>query len=98
MRENLLDLAWTPDSHSAQILAYRNIQQNRDGRVATLKLHDAAMYLSPRDIITITSTKRPFLNGTWEVIQKDVDAAGVVIALRGHDSASLYASPSGYLV
>lgn len=98
MRENVVDLPWTPDSHSAQILAYRNIRQNRDGRSLVLRLHDAAAYLSPRDIVTVTSTRREFLNGTWEVIQKDIDAVGVVIALRGHNADALYADPTGYLV
>jgi hypothetical protein len=89
-------LPFTPDKHSAQIIAYRELLQTRDGRSLTLTLSDAAVYLVPSEVITLDFQSAAFLNGDYEVMQVDVAAFGVTLTLRGY-SPAVYADPSTYL-
>jgi hypothetical protein len=97
LRETSVNLPFTDQASSAQIIAFRELMQARDGRALTLRLIDAALYLSPSDIIEISTTFAPFLNGQFEVIQVDLADVGVMVTLRGY-SAAVYADPSTYLV
>lgn len=89
-------LPFTPDAHSAQIIAFRELLQTRDGRAVTLNLSDAALYLIPTDVITINFPSAPFLNGDWSVEQVDLAEVGAAVTLSGY-SPDVYADPSTYL-
>lgn len=89
-------LAFTPDNHSAQIIAYRELLQTRDGRSVSLTLSDAALYLIPSDVITIAFPSAPFLNGLWTVEQVDMSDVGAVVSLSGYNP-DVYADPTTYL-
>lgn len=89
-------LPFTPDDHSAQIIAYRELMQSRDGRSLTLNLSDAALYLLPSEVITLAFPSAAFLNGDYEVVQVDLAAIGAVVTLRGYNP-DCYADPATYL-
>lgn len=96
-RELAIQAAYTPRSHSAQILAYRELQKARDGRALSLTVNDAGLALVPSDVITIASVAAPFLNGDFEVVQIDMTTVGCILRLRGYTSAA-YTDPTTYLV
>jgi hypothetical protein len=96
-RETTLTLPFTPRSHSAQILAYRELQASRDGRAAAIRVTDAGLYLSPGDVVTLSLAAAAWLNGSWEVVQVDLAQVGVMLTLRGYNPA-VYTDPSTYLV
>lgn len=97
LRETTIDLPFTALDHSAQIIAYRELMQLRDGRACAIRLTDAALYLSPADRITIASAEAPFLNGDYEVLQVDLADVGALVTLRGYNP-DVYTNPSEYLV
>lgn len=97
LRETSVSLPFTPDNHSAQINAYRNLIEARDGRSIVMRLTDAALYLLPTEVITIDSDDAAFLNGDYQIVQIDLADVGAIVTLRGYDS-DVYADPSTYLV
>lgn len=97
LRETSLDLRYVAGSHSAQILAYRELYRSRAGKRLSLTLSDAAMYLQALDRITIESENAPFVNGDYEVVQVDMAQFGAVVQLREYPTAA-YANPTSYLV
>lgn len=96
-RETAVDLPFTPDNHSAQILARRSLYLTREALPLTLRLHDPAAYLEPADVITIDSDALPVIDGQYQVMQVDLADRGVVVTLRKLVSAA-YADPSAYLI
>lgn len=96
-RETSVALPFTPHSHSAQILAYRELIRSRDGRALSAMLSDAALSLDPGDVITFALTEAASLNGLYEVVQVDLGDVGAMVTLRGY-TADAYAAPSTYLV
>lgn len=96
-RETNIMLAFTARSHSAQIIAYRELLQMRDGRGVVLRLIDAACYLAAGERVTIASTAAPFMNGEYEVLQVDPETPGVRVSLRGYVEDA-YVDPTEYLV
>lgn len=96
-RETSVMLPFTPLTHSAQIIAYRELVQMRDGRGMVLRLTDAAIYLSPGDRVTMDTSTWGFANGEYEVLQVDLDTPGVRVTLRAY-VADVYADPATYLV
>jgi hypothetical protein len=96
-QEVVLSLPFTARTHSAQIIAYRELIRARDGRALSLQVSDAGLYLEPLDVVTISSTAAPWLNGVFQVIQTDLESPGCRLQLRGYD-ADAYTDPGGYLV
>lgn len=96
-RETNIMLAFTARSHSAQIIAYRELAQMRDGRAVVLRLIDAACYLAAGERVTIMSLAAPFMNGEYEVMQVDPESPGVRVSLRAYVEDA-YTDPSEYLV
>ena len=96
LRELVISCPFTPYSHSAQILAYRELRRARDGRQLTLQLNDIGLFLQPLEVITISSTSAAFLNGDYEVVQVDVAEVGASLILRGY-AADAYDDPDDYL-
>jgi len=97
LRETSLDLRYAAKTHSAQILAYRELIRSRAGKRTTLTLSDAAIYLQPLDRVTLSSSDASFLSGSYEVMQVDMAQFGVIVQLREYASDA-YADPSTYLV
>lgn len=97
VRETSLDLRFTAASHSAQILAYRELYRSRAGKRLTLTLSDAALELQALDRITIASTDAAFINGDYEVVQIDLAQFGATVQLREYP-ADAFADPATYLV
>ena len=96
-RETSVSLPFTPYSHSAQILAYRELIRSRDGRALSAVLSDAALALDPGDVIAFALTEAAALNGAYEVVQVDLSDVGTMVTLKGYTSAA-YADPATYLV
>lgn len=96
-RETSVTLPFTDRSHSAQIIAFRELIEGRDGRSMDLLLTDAAIYLSPGERITIASVATPFINGEFKVEQVDLATPGVRVTLKGYTAAA-YVDPATYLV
>lgn len=96
-RATSVPLPFTPGAHSAQILAYRELQRHRNGRSTTLRVHDAGAYLEPGDVVTVTLTYAAFMSGTYEVAQVDLADVGVLLALKEYVAAA-YTDPTTYLV
>lgn len=96
LREMALSLPFTPRTHSAQILAYRELTRARDGRMLPLTTNDAGIYLEPFDVVTISSAAAPWIDGDYQVVQVDLASPGAVLILRGYDPA-VYADPTTYL-
>lgn len=97
LRETSLDLRFTARSHSAQILAFRELHRSRAGKRLSLTLSDAALYLQELDRVTIAFVDAPFMNGDYEVEQVDLAPYGAIVQLREYASAA-YADPATYLV
>lgn len=98
LRETAVTLPFTSESHSAQIIQFRELIEGRDGRRLSLRLRDWALWLQPKkDVITVSSTEVPIINGTYRVQQIDMADAGVIVTLRGY-STDPYADPTTYLV
>lgn len=96
LRETNITLPFTPDAYSAQIIAYRELAALRDGRALSVRLTDAALYLSPGEVITLATTEATFLNGLYEVVQIDAADYGALVSLKGYDPAA-YTDPTTYL-
>lgn len=96
-RQTTIPLPFTPGSHSAQIIAYRELARQRDGRALGLRVTDAGLYLEPGDAVQVTTTYAAVINGTYEVVQVDLAEDGVLLALK-HYVSSAYTDPSTYLV
>lgn len=97
-RKTTISVPFAAATHSAQILAYRQLIRARTGGEFTITLSDAALWLTPfADLITISSTAIPIINGDYEVVQIDLQQYGAAVKLRAYNSA-VYAAPSGYLV
>jgi hypothetical protein len=96
-REAVLDLGFTPKNHSAQILAYRDLQKARDGRRLELVVSDAGLYLQPLERVTVSFDNASFLNGEYSVVQVDLDQNGCILSLVGY-VAGAYTDPTTYLV
>lgn len=97
LRETSIDLSFVPATHSAQILAYRELQRSRAGKRLSLTLSDAALFLAVLDRVAVTSTDASFVNGDYEVVQVELAQFGAVVHLREYPTAA-YADPSTYLV
>lgn len=97
LRETNVTLPFTPDNYSAQIIAFRELMTSRDGRALSVRLTDAALYLSPGEVITIATTEAPFINGDWQVQQVDAADVGALLSLKGYNAAA-YADPLSYIV
>jgi hypothetical protein len=97
LRETSLNLSFTAQTHSAQIIAYRELIEGRDGRGVTVRLTDAWLYLSPGDVIEIDTKEVTFINGLYTVMQVDLEEVGASIVLKGY-APEVYADPSAYLV
>ena len=97
-RKTSVSLLFASQSHSAQILAYRALVNSRAGAPFSLSVSDAALWLTPfKDLITISSTALPLINGDYKVLQVDLQQVGCAIKLQRYDSAA-YNNPTGYLV
>jgi len=97
-RKTTAAFPFSATTHSAQILAYRQLVKSRTGGEFTILLSDAALWLTPfADIITISSAALPIIDGDYEVIQIDLQQVGCAVKLRKYAS-SAYADPTGYLV
>lgn len=97
LRETAIDLRFAAKTHSAQILAYKELMRSRAGKRLSLTLSDAGMYLQALDRVTISSTDASFINGDYEVLQVDLAQFGVIVQMREYPTDA-YASPSTYLV
>lgn len=97
LRETAIDLRFCAKTHSAQILAYRELFRSRAGKRLRLTLSDAALYLQALDRITIQSDAAPFVDGDYEVVQVDLSQFGATVQLREYPTDA-YANPSTYLV
>lgn len=96
-RETSVVLPFTSQKHSAQIIAYRELLQGRDGRALAIHLPDFAAYWAPGKRIAIASVSAPHLNGYYEVMQVDLASPGVSVSLRGYVEDA-YRDPSEYLI
>lgn len=97
LRETSIDAPFVAKSHSAQILAFRELMRSRAGRRLTITVHDAGLYLQALDRVTLASTDASFVNGDYEVVQVDLAQFGAILQLREYPTAA-YADPSTYLV
>lgn len=96
-RETTVALSYSAASHSAQILAYRALMKSRAGKTLSLTITDAGIYLLPFvDLVTVASTAATFLNGTYEILQVDLQPEGVTLRLREY-APTAYADPATYL-
>lgn len=98
LRKTTASFPFCSAAHSAQILAYRQLIKSREPGEFTITLSFAALWLTPfADIVTISSTVLPIINGDYEVVQVDLQQTGCAVKLRKY-SSSAYADPAGYLV
>jgi hypothetical protein len=97
-RETGLSLPYCAAAHSAQILAYRALMKSRTDKAVSVTVTDAGLYLLPFvDVVTIASDVATFMNGTYEILQVDLQPEGVTLRLREY-APSAYADPATYLV
>lgn len=97
-RKTSANFTFCAASHSAQILAYRQLVKSRQGGEFTIVLSDAALWLTPFvDLITISSAALPIIDGDYEVQQVDLQQHGCAVKVRRYASGA-YAAPAGYLV
>lgn len=82
-----VQLPFTADGNSAQLLAIRAMLKARDGRQLRLPVSDAGLYLRPHDVVTVNSTKAPQLNGDYRVSRVDAVEVGSVLTMEGYSSA-----------
>lgn len=94
--ETVLALPFSATSHSAQILAYRELQRARDGRQLSVTVSDAGLFLEPLDVVTMASDAADWLNGDFQVMQIDLAQTGCILTLRGYNS-TVYTDPADYL-
>lgn len=97
LREKVLDVPYTDNSKSAQVLAWRHLKKTRAGRRCTLQLTDIALWLSPTERVTIQSASFPWLDGDYTVEERELDDVGAVVQLREY-AADAYANPNTYVV
>ena len=97
LREKVIDLPFTDNALSAQVLAYRALVNARAGRRLSVVLTDVAMFFEPTERITVASASFPVINGEWRVSQFDVQPVGVLVQLVQYD-ASAYANPNTYVI
>jgi hypothetical protein len=95
-RERTIDLPFCGDKYSAQVIAFRAIQQAQDGRALNITLTDVAAPLEIYDTVTINSVDAAFLNGDYRVIQKDMVNSGYQLSLQGYVPGA-YVSEDSYL-
>lgn len=95
-RETAVDLQYTPNAYSAQILAYRRLMASRLSVPVSLRLRDCGLFLDAGDVFTIDSDALPFLNGDWRAVQVDLSGVGCVVAARKYVS-EMYVDPATYL-
>ncbi len=96
-REISVDIGFTARTHSAQILAYRELKKARDGRELTVEVTDIGLFMRPFEVITMQSTTAPWLDGDFEIEQVDLTQRGAVLKLKGY-AAAAYTDPTTYLV
>ena len=82
-----VQLPFTADGNSAQLLAIRAMLKARDGRQIQLPVSDAGLYLRPHDVVTINSTKSPQINGDYRVSRVDAEEVGSVLIMEGYSDA-----------
>jgi hypothetical protein len=97
VRQTSLNLPFTPDDHSAQILAYRHMLYSRDGRTAVFRFTDVAIDIKPPNTFTLQSDTYSWLSGDYQVIQLDLAGEGVLITAR-RVVTDAYADESLYVV
>jgi len=95
--EIVLELPFTPDGTSAQILAWRHMQKAREGRLLTIDVSDVGLFLRPFEVITISSVNMPAINGLYVVEETELTEAGAKLYLSGY-SQNAYVDPATYLV
>lgn len=96
-RETAIREPFCATTWSAQILAYRKLKELRNGRRLAIRVSDAGLFLDPFEVVVVSSTAFPFLNGTYSIDMSELADEGVVLSLREYVSA-LYDNPTGYLV
>lgn len=95
-RETSIELPFTPETHSAQIIAYRALQEGRNGGEIVLRMSDAALYLNPAEVFTINSDALSIINGEYKCVQVDLAPIGCIVVAK-KKVADAYATPSTYL-
>lgn len=96
VRETAIELPFTPNGLSAQILAYRRLQASRSAVPLSIRLRDCGIFLDAGDVFTIQSDTMPFLDGDWRAVQIDLSGVGCIVAARKY-VPEMYAEPSTYL-
>jgi hypothetical protein len=96
-RETAVDLPFTPNGFSAQILAYRRLVASRTELPLTIRLRDHCLYLDVGDFFAIDSDSMPFLAGSWRVYQVDLSGIGCIVTARKY-FADVHADPTSYLI
>ena len=94
-RETAIREPFCAAEHSAQILAYRKLYEMRNGRRLAIRVSDAGLFLDAFEVVTVSSTAFPFLNGTYQVDMTELVEEGVTLTLREYVS-QLYTNPTTY--
>ncbi len=90
----VLDLPFTASHTTAQRLAKQAMEERRNGRTLSTTLHHALIGLEVGDVVQVSLTTLPYLDGLYSVQQVGFAASGLPVELRAYSDAPFGWSPA----